>query len=655
MPELNDTNVFENLNLTQTYVREIIRAELGFNQITKVELINKNLNIYLKNGQSFVIPMEEPFINEYSSALMSLVGNLNNNNIANAYVNSEGLLTVILDNGLKITSDFSYLNENINKITGNLTDLTTEVKTSLVASINEIINKTKDILALYDKNVEAGAGANGWTDLLVQTQNGRTQAEKNADSVSVKDFGAKGDGIKDDTIALRNAFTMSNSQNVKIPAGTYLVSSMITLADNPKHLEFDAGAIIKRNFDGAAVILVTGNGWKISGGEFDGNKSIFKNAANAGIFITGNKNTVDNCKVHDNASHGISIDGAGGGGTDNTVNNCIVKDCDAVGISQYKAVSSSITNNRVYNAGAEGITVDLTNRSRVIGNVIDGAARIGAVGGMGVDAAFENTIAGNLIVGTKNKLPAITLESQAGNTHHNTVMGNNLLDNEGHGIWVRHRDIIFNASNNSFYATPPANTYGHGDWNAITGNNIRGVPSGFYPIRVDKNCVGNVLSGNVYDGKLPSIDPASIDTRSDAGLTAFMANNTVWQSNITGDNSEHQVKFNNTIFDRGMCYDNSSGVFTVPVNGVYQFSASVRTVGGSNHDYQILSIVTSNGTFSNGVAATDQSVQMTNISAVVYMASGDTAKVIVRVGGGDKVVSVEADPNHTWFNGSLIG
>lgn len=140
MPELNDTNMFENLNLTQTYVREIIRAELGFNQVVKVELINKNLNIYLKNGQSFIIPIEEPFINEYSSALMSLVGNLNNNNIINAYVNSEGLLTVTLDNGLKIVSDFSYLNEQINNITGNLENLNTEVKTSIVASINEIIN-----------------------------------------------------------------------------------------------------------------------------------------------------------------------------------------------------------------------------------------------------------------------------------------------------------------------------------------------------------------------------------------------------------------------------------------------------------------------------------------------------------------------------------
>ena len=255
MPELNDTNVFENLNLTQTYVREIIRTELGFNQVIKVELINKNLNIYLKNGQSFVIPMEEPFINEYSSALMSLVGNLNNNNIVNAYVNSEGLLTVTLDNGLKIVSDFSYLNENINKITGNLTDLTTEDKTSLVASINEIINKTKDILALYDKNVAAGTGKDGWTDSLIKTASGRTQADKNRDIISVKDFGAKGDGITDDTQALQNWLNaLSSKVSGFIPSGNYIFkqtlykpdatvitgcgsSSMLTYAGTATHID----------------------------------------------------------------------------------------------------------------------------------------------------------------------------------------------------------------------------------------------------------------------------------------------------------------------------------------------------------------------------------------------------------------------------------
>ena len=229
MPELNDTNVFENLNLTQTYVREIIRAELGFNQVVKVELINKNLNIYLKNGQSFVIPMEEPFINEYSSALMSLVGNLNNNNIANAYVNSEGLLTVILDNGLKIVSDFSYLNENINNITGRLENLTTQAKTDLVTSINEVSNKTKDILALYNKNVEAGAGINGWTDLLVQTYLGRTQRQKNDEIRSLVDYGAKGDGSTDDIDAINYAIndTPLNGE-IRTVGKTYYVSKKPT-------------------------------------------------------------------------------------------------------------------------------------------------------------------------------------------------------------------------------------------------------------------------------------------------------------------------------------------------------------------------------------------------------------------------------------------
>lgn len=51
----------------------------------------------------------------------------------------------------------------------------------------------------------AGAGANGWTDLLVALPNGRTQRDKNSDFISVKDFGAKLDGVTDDTQAFIDA------------------------------------------------------------------------------------------------------------------------------------------------------------------------------------------------------------------------------------------------------------------------------------------------------------------------------------------------------------------------------------------------------------------------------------------------------------------
>jgi len=58
----------------------------------------------------------------------------------------------------------------------------------------------------------------------------RTLLDKNKDLVSVKDFGAKGDGITDDTLAMQSAIDESN--NIFIPTGTYNISSSLNIKEN---------------------------------------------------------------------------------------------------------------------------------------------------------------------------------------------------------------------------------------------------------------------------------------------------------------------------------------------------------------------------------------------------------------------------------------
>ena len=55
----------------------------------------------------------------------------------------------------------------------------------------------------------------------------RTSDDKFKDAVSVKDFGAKGDGLTDDTLSFQQALTTHDS--VFIPEGTYLITAPITL------------------------------------------------------------------------------------------------------------------------------------------------------------------------------------------------------------------------------------------------------------------------------------------------------------------------------------------------------------------------------------------------------------------------------------------
>jgi hypothetical protein len=165
----------------------------------------------------------------------------------------------------------------------------------------------------------------------------RTINEKAQDYISVKDFGAVGDGSTDDTTAIRNAinFGITNGNAVYFPAGNYNVTNQIPINGSVKifgttfsdtnAFENHYGSRIYINFltsTATSCFYVTYNGVQIEGLQFYSNQpaptsgwtptttpwSIYAyrlSYANTG----GDGLKIVNCSVY-GVSHGIKADGA---------------------------------------------------------------------------------------------------------------------------------------------------------------------------------------------------------------------------------------------------------------------------------------------------------------------------------------------------------
>lgn len=282
--------------------------------------------------------------------------------------------------------------------------------------------------------------------------------------VSVKDFGATGDGVTDDTDAIVNCISSSAYKRVYWPKGTYLVSSDITLISGTEW-DAESGAVIDGGATKAYDLVIDASAENVSikglsitrmaralrQGSADLIKNIFiegckvydcndaiglicagnnvhihknniYNISNAGetsaiqlgkntdeelqgaYYITNNKiNGIENTSATSYDTHGVLVRGFSAHISHNTIENVIADSASGTGCEGIYVVAhySQITHNTLRDAGDDDASIILK------GGADDGVISQGSFG-------FNNIVSHNTLVSSKTDASAI--ETQADQT-----------------------------------------------------------------------------------------------------------------------------------------------------------------------------------------------------------------------------------------------
>ncbi|HFD0405411.1 TPA: phage tail fiber protein [Klebsiella quasipneumoniae subsp. similipneumoniae] len=518
---------------------------------------------------------------------------------------------------------------------------------------------------------------------------GRTQHDKNADTLSVKDFGAKGDGFTDDSDSFIAAIN-SSAKKIVIPDGNYIISKAIPLRGNLEisggvnsvlklkdNVSKKPGAIFDKSdatiienvkLSGFTIDLNRLNNWTFGAPDKNGNETqgdntlgigvrsinnlvleglTVRNSRRDGIWVVNCQNfKVVNCHVYDCCNTGLSIRNdidAPNGLKNGLIEGNIAHGC-TVGLHGIFAVSNCTYHGNVCFNNKDANRF-LHNYNGVYPNIYpniggyntpsDAAYKTFANPGDGAGIEFT-TSPMDPVTKPANRQIAISGNSCNGNMHgiraegaskFLSITGNSCNDNERHGVFVLAADYMAISGNN------------------LVGNGISGVCVE-RPTNVDASAVGTVPanpSGFSISGNLITASGKHGIMLFSTGFSSIVGNTLIdnnKSNSPTGGaigvySTDGELSLNNTITGNVL-----RGGATAPY-AIYLNDSNFSTNNISSNS------ISSFASFTNDVGLVTRNLVTGNIGYITEMTG------VATIGTGGKSVHVSAPVGKPLTSGSI--